>query len=145
MRIVLQRVKGAQVKIDGKLVGRIGKGLVVLLGVREGDGERDAQYLAEKVANLRIFEDYSGKFNLSVTDVGGEVLVVSQFTLYGDCKRGRRPSFTQASPPEEANRLYEMFVNLLREKGLRVETGVFGAKMLVGIENQGPVTLILES
>ena len=145
MRIVLQRVKGAQVKIDGKLVGRIGKGLVVLLGVREGDGERDAQYLAEKVANLRIFEDYSGRFNLSVTDVGGEVLVVSQFTLYGDCKRGRRPSFTRASPPEEANRLYELFVNLLREKGLRVETGVFGAKMLVGIENQGPVTLILES
>jgi len=145
MRLVLQRVNHAQVKVGDKPVGRIGKGLAVLLGIRSGDGEKDAKYLAEKVAHLRVFEDESGKFNLSVMDVSGEVLVVSQFTLYGDCRKGRRPSFTQASPPEEANKLYERFVGLLRERGLRVETGVFGAHMLVEIQNQGPVTLILES
>ncbi len=145
MRLVLQRVKGAQVEVRGKLVSKISKGLVVLLGVKDGDGEKEAEHLAEKVAHLRIFEDESGKFNLSVTEVGGEVLVVSQFTLYGDCRKGRRPSFTQASPPEEADRLYEMFAALLREKGLKVKTGVFGARMLVKIQNQGPVTLILES
>jgi len=145
MRLVLQRVRGAQVKVDDEMVGKIGQGLVVLLGVKRGDGEGDARYLAGKVANLRIFEDESGKFNLSTLDVGGEVLVVSQFTLYGDCRKGRRPSFTQASPPEEAQQLYERFVSFLKGEGLKVETGVFGAKMLVEIENQGPVTLILES
>ncbi len=145
MRLVLQRVRDAQVKVEDKPVGRIGKGLVVLLGIRNGDGERDAKYLAEKVAHLRVFEDESGKFNLSVMDIGGEVLVISQFTLYGDCRKGRRPSFTQASSSEEANRLYERFVGLLQEKGLRVKTGIFGAHMLVEIQNQGPVTLILES
>ncbi len=145
MRLVLQRVRRAQVKVDDQSVGKVGRGLVVLIGVRNGDGEEDARYLAGKVANLRIFEDESGRFNLSTLDVGGGVLVVSQFTLYGDCRKGRRPSFTQASPPEEAQRLYERFVSFLREEGLRVETGIFGAKMLVEIENQGPVTLILES
>ncbi len=145
MRLVLQRVNHAQVKVEDKSVGKIGRGLVVLLGIRNGDGEKDAKYLAEKVAHLRVFEDESGKFNLSVMDIGGEVLVVSQFTLYGDCRKGRRPSFTQASPPEEANKLYERFVGLLQERGLRVETGMFGAHMLVEIQNQGPVTLVLES
>jgi D-tyrosyl-tRNA(Tyr) deacylase len=145
MRLVLQRVRGAQVKVGGKSVGKIGQGLVVLIGVRNGDREEDAKYLAGKVANLRVFEDEFGKFNLSTADVGGEILVVSQFTLYGDCRKGRRPSFTQASPPEEASRLYERFVSFLRKEGLKVETGIFGARMLVKIENQGPVTLILES
>lgn len=145
MRLVLQRVKGAEVKVEGQTVGKVGKGLVVFLGVRNGDGEGDAKYLAEKVAKLRVFEDTSGKFNLSIMDVGGEVLVVSQFTLYGDCRKGRRPSFTQASPPEEAIKLYQRFVALLQERGLRVETGVFGSRMLVEIQNQGPVTFVLES
>lgn len=145
MRLVLQRVKGAEVKVEGQIVGKVGKGLVVFLGVRNGDGEGDAKYLAEKVTNLRVFEDTSGKFNLSIMDVGGEVLVVSQFTLYGDCRKGRRPSFTQASPPEEAIKLYQRFVALLQERGLRVETGVFGSRMLVEIQNQGPVTFVLES
>jgi len=145
MRLVLQRVKGAEVKVEGQTVGKVGKGLVVFLGVKNGDGEGDAKYLAEKVAKLRVFEDTSGKFNLSIMDVGGEVLVVSQFTLYGDCRKGRRPSFTQASPPEEAIKLYQRFVALLQERGLRVETGVFGSRMLVEIQNQGPVTFVLES
>ncbi len=145
MRLVLQRVKGAEVKVEGQTVGKVGKGLVVFLGVRNGDGEGDAKYLAEKVTKLRVFEDTSGKFNLSIMDVGGEVLVVSQFTLYGDCRKGRRPSFTQASPPEEAIKLYQRFVALLQERGLRVETGVFGSRMLVEIQNQGPVTFVLES
>jgi D-tyrosyl-tRNA(Tyr) deacylase len=145
MRLVLQRVKGAEVKVEGQTVGKVGKGLVVFLGVRNGDGESDAKYLAEKVTKLRVFEDTSGKFNLSIMDVGGEVLVVSQFTLYGDCRKGRRPSFTQASPPEEAIKLYQRFVALLQERGLRVETGVFGSRMLVEIQNQGPVTFVLES
>lgn len=145
MRLVLQRVKGAEVKVEGQTVGKVGKGMVVFLGVRNGDGEGDAKYLAEKVAKLRVFEDTSGKFNLSIRDVGGEVLVVSQFTLYGDCRKGRRPSFTQASPPEEAIKLYQRFVALLQERGLRVETGVFGSRMLVEIQNQGPVTFVLES
>lgn len=145
MRLVLQRVKGAEVKVEGQTVGKVGKGLVVFLGVKNGDGEGDAKYLAEKVTKLRVFEDTSGKFNLSIMDVGGEVLVVSQFTLYGDCRKGRRPSFTQASPPEEAIKLYQRFVTLLQERGLRVETGVFGSRMLVEIQNQGPVTFVLES
>jgi len=126
-------------------VGAIGPGLVVLLGVGRGDGEPDAQYLAGKVVNLRVFPDQAGQMNRSVLETGGAVLVVSQFTLYGDARKGRRPGYTDAAAPEEANRLYERFVSLVRESGLRVETGVFQAMMDVALVNQGPVTLLLDS
>jgi len=144
MRAVVQRVKEASVSVEGEVVGEIGPGLVVLLGVREGDTEAEAAYLAQKIANLRIFPDRAGKFNLSALDVGGEVLVVSQFTLYADTRKGRRPSFVDAAPPEVAEPLVERFVELLRQTGLRVETGQFQAMMLVKIFNDGPVTIILE-
>jgi len=144
MRAVVQRVSEASVTVEGKVVGQIGRGLVVLLGVRQGDTEAEAEWLANKVANLRIFADEQGKFNLSVLDVGGEALVISQFTLYGDARRGRRPDFTQAARPEVAEPLCDRFVDHLRQAGLRVETGVFGALMLVKICNDGPVTIILE-
>ncbi len=127
------------------LSGKIGPGLLVLLGVGQGDSEKDVVYLADKVAGLRIFEDDGGKMNLAVGDVGGGVLVVSQFTLYGDVRKGRRPSFDAAAPPDEANRLYEHFCGLLRAKGLPVETGVFQAMMDVELVNQGPVTILLDS
>lgn len=126
-------------------MGAIGPGLVVLLGVGRGDGEPDAQYLAGKVVNLRVFPDQAGQMNRSVLETGGAVLVVSQFTLYGDARKGRRPGYTDAAAPEEANRLYERFVSLVRESGLRVETGVFQAMMDVALVNQGPVTLLLDS
>ena len=145
MRAVVQRVTHAQVTVDGRVTGVIGRGLVVLLGVGDGDDEQAARYLAEKVATLRIFEDPAGKMNLSVEDTGGAVLAVSQFTLYGDCRKGRRPSFDGAARPEAARALYGRFVALLRERGLRVEEGVFQAMMQVELVNDGPVTLLLDS
>lgn len=145
MRAVVQRVARGSVRVDGNLVGEIGPGLVVLLGVGRGDTVNDAGYLADKVANLRIFEDEQGKMNLSVLDTGGAVLAVSQFTLYGDCRKGRRPGFSEASPPEEARELYEIFVKELEKLGLKVATGVFREHMTVEIINDGPVTLLLDS
>ena len=146
MRAVVQRAARGAVTIDGEERKEIGKGLVVLVAVGPEDDAGDSQYMAEKVAGLRIFEDESGKMNLSVSDVGGAVLVISQFTLYGDCRRGRRPSFIDAAPPEAAIPLYEAFVTFLRERhALPVQTGRFGADMLVEIQNQGPVTLLLDS
>ncbi len=145
MRAVVQKVKKAQVLSEGKLSGEIGQGLVVFLGVTHDDTEVDAKYLAEKVANLRIFEDSEDKLNLSVQDVGGEIMSVSQFTLYGDCRKGRRPSFTQAAKPERANELYEQFNDYLRKEGLNVATGVFQTQMEVSLVNDGPVTMLLDS
>lgn len=145
MRAVIQRVKSASVAVAGTTVAAIGRGLVILLGLHNDDSEADAQFMAGKVAGLRIFEDEGGKFNLSALDVGAELLVVSQFTLYGDCRKGRRPSFTEAAPPEISHPLYDAFVRHLRESGLKIEEGVFGAKMLVAINNEGPVTLIVDS
>jgi len=144
MRIVVQRVTKASVSVDGKVVGHIGPGLVVLLGVARDDGEKQARFLASKVANLRIFADEQSKFNLSALEVGAEALVVSQFTLYGDARKGRRPSFSKAAPPEIAEPLVEAFVAFLEEEGLLVETGIFGGMMLVEIHNDGPVTIILD-
>ncbi len=145
MRAVVQRVKEATVSVDDQVVGRIGRGLLVLLGVGVGDADADASAMADKVANLRIFADDQGQMNRSVLDLRGEVLVVSQFTLLGDARRGRRPSYVDAAPPEEANRLYERFVAETRARGLRVETGVFRAMMDVGLVNEGPVTILLDS
>ena len=145
MRAVVQRVSRASVTVGDRVTGSIGSGLLILLGVGRGDAEPDADYLAEKVAGLRIFEDESGRMNLSVTDIGGAALVVSQFTLYGDVRRGRRPSFDAAAPPAEADRLYQYFCKQLETKGLRIETGVFQAMMDVELLNQGPVTILLDS
>jgi D-tyrosyl-tRNA(Tyr) deacylase len=145
MRAVIQRVSRASVKVDGIVVGQIGKGLLVLLGIAQGDDEAAADYLAEKIAGLRIFEDEAGKMNLSAAEVGGAVLVVSQFTLYGDVRRGKRPSFDRAARPEEANRLYEHFVQRVRAAGLKCETGTFQAMMDVELVNDGPVTILLDS
>jgi D-tyrosyl-tRNA(Tyr) deacylase len=142
---VVQRVSRAKVRVEGAVTGEIARGLVVLLGVARGDGEEDARLLADKVAALRIFEDVAGKMNLAVGEVAGGVLVVSQFTLLGDARKGNRPGFTDAAPPEEANALYERFCALLREKGLPVATGVFRATMEVELVNEGPVTLLLDS
>ncbi len=145
MRAVLQRVTSASVEIEGTCAGSIGKGLVILVGVRNGDSAEDAEFLAQKCVNLRIFADDQGKFNLSALDVGAELLVVSQFTLYADCRRGRRPGFTEAAPPELSQPLYEHFVHALRGYGLKVAEGVFGAHMLVRIHNDGPVTVIVDT
>lgn len=145
MRIVLQRCKEARVKVGGDVVGAIGPGLVALVGVTHEDTERDAQYLADKLAGLRIFEDEAGKMNVSVLETSGEILSVSQFTLYGDTRKGKRPNFMAAARPEQAEPLYERFNELLRGQGLRVETGVFGAMMDVELTNWGPVTLVIES
>jgi D-tyrosyl-tRNA(Tyr) deacylase len=145
MRAVVQRVTKASVSIDGKIVGSIGKGLVILLGIKNGDLDDDVKFLAEKCVNLRIFSDAAGKFNLSALDVSGEILAISQFTLYGDTRKGRRPSFIEAAPPEISEPLYQTFVTYLRQSGLKVETGEFGAMMLVEIFNDGPVTILLES
>ncbi len=145
MRAVVQRVTEADVTVDGRVTGAIGKGLVVLLGVEEGDGPADAAYLADKLSGLRIFEDPAGKMNLSLADAGGEVLAVSQFTLLGDARKGKRPSFTRAAGPEEADRLYRAFVELLTARGHRVAEGVFRAEMQVRIYNDGPVTILLDS
>ena len=144
MRAVVQRVKKASVKVNGREVGAISTGFVVLIAVKKGDTEEHARWMAHKIANLRVFPDEQGKFNYSLLDVGGEALVVSQFTLYGDIRRGFRPSFTDAAPPQEAEPLIERFVEFLREKGVPVQTGVFGAMMLVEIHNDGPVTIILD-
>lgn len=145
MRVVVQRSKAAQVTVDGRVVGRIGQGLMLLVGVTHDDTEQDAKYVADKVAGLRIFEDEEGKMNLSVLDVGGAVLSVSQFTLYGDTRKGKRPNFMSAAKPEHARPLYELFNELLRGQGLAVETGAFGEMMDVTFTNWGPVTLIVDS
>lgn len=145
MRAVLQRVTEAQVDVDGVTAGAIGRGILVLLGISRTDAEAAANYLVDKISNLRIFEDEAGKMNLSVRDVGGALLVVSQFTLYGDCSKGRRPSFDGAAPAAQARGLYEYFVAQARKSGLAVETGVFQASMQVHLVNDGPVTLICES
>ena len=145
MRAVIQRVKHSCVTVNGETVGEIRSGLLVLLGVAAGDTESDAIYLADKIARLRIFEDENGKMNLSILETGGSMLVVSQFTLLGDCRKGRRPSFAHAAPPNPANTLYEYFITLVRENGIGVETGIFGAMMDVSLVNDGPVTLIVES
>jgi D-tyrosyl-tRNA(Tyr) deacylase len=144
MRLVLQRVSQASVTVDGQVVGSIGRGFVVLLGATHEDDEEHARWLARKVAGLRLFEDVDGKLNVSLQEVGGAALVISQFTLYGDARKGRRPSFTDAARPEVAEPLVALFAHTLREEGIPVETGVFGARMLVEIHNDGPVTLILE-
>lgn len=145
MRLVVQRVKNAKVEVDGELVGSIGEGLVLLLGVRTDDSVEDVKYMVEKVLALRIFEDNAEKMNLSIMDIGGEILVVSQFTLYGDCRRGRRPSFDEAAPTNLAMGLYDLFVEQTRKKGVRVETGIFGAFMDLSLTNVGPVTILLDS
>ncbi len=145
MRAVVQRVKNSKVTVDSKVVGEIGKGLMVLLGVGQDDSLSDMEYLAEKIVNLRIFEDNNGKMNQSLLDIEGEILVVSQFTLYGDCRKGRRPSFDRAARPETANILYEGFVSKCREYGINAQTGIFQAEMLVDISNDGPVTMLLDS
>jgi len=144
MRAMVQRVKYGKVSVAGNILAEIGKGLVILLGVGHGDGEAQAAFLAGKIANLRIFEDTDGKMNLSLLDVDGQAIVVSQFTLYADTRKGRRPSFTDAALPELARRLVECFTELLRQKGISTGQGVFGAEMLVEIHNDGPVTIWLE-
>ena len=145
MKAVLQRVRNASVTVDDVEISRIGRGLAILLGVEKGDGAKEVNYLAEKIANLRIFEDDAGKMNLSILDIGGEALVVSQFTLLGDCKKGRRPGFDQAAAPDIANTLYNEFVQMLNACGVLVKTGRFQAKMLFSIENDGPVTILLDT
>ncbi|MBW1840969.1 MAG: D-tyrosyl-tRNA(Tyr) deacylase [Deltaproteobacteria bacterium] len=145
MRAVVQRVKKSSVSVDKEIVGEIGKGLMVLLGVADTDTADDADFIADKISNLRIFEDKSGKMNKSLLDTGGEMLVVSQFTLLGDCRKGRRPSFTQAAGPGKANELYQRFVRKIRQKGIYTATGRFRAMMDVSLVNDGPVTLIVES
>jgi D-aminoacyl-tRNA deacylase len=145
VRAVIQRVSSASVTVDGQVTGKIGAGLLILLGVSRTDNQEAAPYLAEKIANLRIFSDAAGKMNLSLQDTGGSALVVSQFTLYGDTRGGRRPSYIQAAPPDEAARLYEGFVRGLRALGVTVQTGVFQAHMQVELVNDGPVTILLDS
>jgi D-tyrosyl-tRNA(Tyr) deacylase len=145
VRAVVQRVTKGRVTVEGETVGEIGTGFVVLLGIGKDDTKADVQYLAEKVVNLRVFEDKEGKMNLSLRDVGGDILAISQFTLFGDCRKGRRPSFTAAAPPVEARVLYEEFVRQVAGYGIRVATGKFQALMQVEIHNDGPVTLLLDS
>ncbi len=145
MKVVLQRVKEASVSVDGEIAGQILRGLVVFVGIANGDEETDADYLIEKIINLRIFSDEEGKFNLSLLQINGELLVISQFTLLADARKGRRPSFTDAAIPDVAKRLYEYFVKRLKESGLKVATGIFAAHMLVNILNDGPVTIVLDS
>jgi D-tyrosyl-tRNA(Tyr) deacylase len=144
LRAVVQRVSSASVAVDGNVTGQIGWGMLVLLGVTHSDTEEHAERLAAKLSSLRFFNDEAGKMNLSPLDVGGEVLVVSQFTLYGDCRKGRRPSYTDAADPEKAEQLYEFFIRKVRECGLKVESGIFGAMMKVSLVNEGPVTLIVD-
>jgi D-aminoacyl-tRNA deacylase len=145
MRIVLQRVKNARVDVAGETVGSIGVGSLILLGVTQRDKEEDADYLADKVVKLRIFPDEAGRMNRSLLEVGGSLLVVSQFTLYGDCRKGRRPSFDEVAPPEQARALYGYFIQRLKSSNIAVETGVFQAEMEIHLINDGPVTFILDS
>jgi len=145
MRTVIQRVSRAQVSIENKIKGSIGKGLVVLLGISAGDSEKDLQWLAEKIVHLRIFEDEAGKMNKSLTDIKGEMLIISQFTLYGDCRKGRRPGFSGAAAPLKAEPYYLKFVQEVKSKGIQVATGTFQADMQVELINDGPVTLLLDS
>lgn len=145
MRAVVQRVTKSRVTVEDKVTGEIGRGLMVLIGVEDGDGEQDAAYIADKVAGLRIFEDENGKLNLSVKDIGGSVLAVSQFTLLGDARKGRRPGFSKAAAPDEANALYRTVIEKLQAQDIHVEEGVFRAEMLVEIHNDGPVTILLDS
>ena len=145
MRAVVQRVTHSKVTVDSEVTGKIEKGLMVLIGVEDGDSEKDAEYIADKVTGLRIFEDENEKMNLSVKDVGGQVLAVSQFTLLGDVRKGKRPSFTAAAAPDEANRLYRKVIEAIKKNGVHVEEGVFQAHMLVEIHNDGPVTILLDS
>ena len=145
MRAVVQRVSSSKVTVDGEVTGEINKGLLVLLGVTHEDTSKDVDYIIDKVLNLRIFEDENEKMNLSLKDVGGELLVVSQFTLYGDCRKGRRPSFSSAARPEVATKLYEEFIEKARKEGTVTKTGQFGAHMMVDLTNDGPVTILLES
>ncbi|MFY0543399.1 D-aminoacyl-tRNA deacylase [Brevibacillus sp. H7] len=145
MRVIVQRSKEASVTVAGEVVGQIEHGLVLLVGITHEDTEKEVEFVADKIAHLRIFEDSEGKMNHSVLEKGGQILSISQFTLYGDCRKGRRPNFMAAARPEQAEPLYNLFNEKLREKGLRVETGVFGAMMDVSLVNHGPVTLIVES
>jgi D-tyrosyl-tRNA(Tyr) deacylase len=145
MRVVVQRCKNAEVTVNNQTIGRIEQGLMLLVGITHEDTEHDAKYLADKVAGLRIFEDETGKMNLSVIETGGAILSVSQFTLYGDCRKGKRPNFMSAARPEQAEPLYQEFNRLLREQGLQVETGAFGEMMDVSLTNWGPVTLMIDS
>lgn len=145
MRAVIQRTRAASVAVDSEVIAAIGPGLTVLLGVGDWDDIQDARYLAEKIVNLRIFSDDAGKMNLSLLDIGGELLVVSQFTLYGDCRKGRRPDFDAAAPPTVARELYEKFIGLCRGLGVKTSCGRFQAEMIVNLENHGPVTLLLDS
>jgi D-tyrosyl-tRNA(Tyr) deacylase len=145
VRAVIQRVTSAHVTVDGEVVGAIGQGLAVLLGIHDADGPSDVQYIRDKIQNLRIFEDAGGKMNLSLRDTGGAVLLVSQFTLYGDARKGRRPSFSSAAAPEKADAMYQELAELLRNDGLDVQTGRFAAHMQVSLTNDGPVTLLLDS
>jgi D-tyrosyl-tRNA(Tyr) deacylase len=144
MRALIQRVKEARVLIENKIYGQIGEGMVVLLGVGKDDTEKEVEYLANKIPNLRIFEDKEGKFNHSVLEINGEVMVISQFTLYGDTKKGRRPDFTKAAPSSEAKILYKKFIDCLKQQGVKVVSGKFGERMLIDIHNNGPVTLMME-
>ena len=145
MRAVIQKVNQSSVSVDGEVKGSIGSGLMVLLGVETGDTEKDAVYIADKICGLRIFEDEDDKLNLSIEDIGGQILAVSQFTLLADARKGRRPSFTKAARPEEANALYQTVIGRIRERGIHVEEGVFQTHMIVNIENDGPVTILLDS
>lgn len=145
MRAVVQRVKKSSVTVENNVTGSIEKGLMVLIGVEDGDGDRDVDYIADKITGLRIFEDAQGKMNLSVEDIGGEILAVSQFTLLADARNGRRPGFTKAAAPDEANALYRKVIEKISSKGIKVEEGVFQAEMLVEIHNDGPVTILLDS
>lgn len=145
MRAVIQRVSVAQVAVDQQVVGVIGAGLVILLGIHRSDTDTDLIWMADKIGHLRIFDDANGVMNRSVVDVGGQVLVISQFTLYGDCRKGRRPSWNNAAPPEQALPLYNRFIVLCKERGLAVQTGVFQAEMRLSLTNSGPVTLLLDS
>lgn len=144
MKLVIQRAKDASVTVDKKIVGKIDNGFVVLFGVKEGDTREEADYLVKKLINLRVFTDENDKMNLSIKDVGGELLIISQFTLYADCSGGNRPSFVNAAKPEEANKLYEYFCSECQKQNIKVEKGIFGAKMEVRLMNDGPVTIILE-
>ena len=145
MRIVIQRVTEASVEVDARIVGKIEKGFLLFVGVAKGDTDNEAVVLAEKISKMRIFEDENGKMNLGLCDVGGEVLAVSQFTLCADCRRGNRPDYMNAAPPVEANRLYMLFVEEIRKRGIHTETGIFGADMKVRLLNDGPVTIVLDS